>query len=77
LPRALIYPAGVFADRYGRKSIIVPATVLAVGYVVGPIVLGIVADGFGASAALMVAAVMLAGVALLFARAAPEPRRMV
>jgi MFS family permease len=27
----LIYPAGVFADRYGRKAIIVPATVIAGG----------------------------------------------
>src|SRR6185436_11760167 len=26
---ALIYPAGAFADRYGRKAIIVPATIMA------------------------------------------------
>jgi MFS family permease len=130
---ALIYPAGAFADRYGRKSIIVPATVLAAaaltlflwapsyawflvacvvwsvatgasgaapaayaadiapagmnamamsayrmlsdfGYVVGPVVLGIVADVFGATSALTVAAVMLASVGLLFARFAPTPR---
>jgi DHA1 family multidrug resistance protein-like MFS transporter len=43
-----------------------------VGYVIGPIGLGLVVDGFGAEAALAVAAVLVGGVGLLFARYAPE-----
>jgi DHA1 family multidrug resistance protein-like MFS transporter len=45
------------------------------GYVVGPIALGLVSDGLGADAALGVAAALLAAVALLFARLAPETYR--
>jgi len=131
---ALAYPAGVLVDRYGRKIIIVPATVLSgislllflmaptyawflvacaawsvamgisgaapaayaadtapagmsasalgtyrmlsdLGYVVGPIALGLTADLTGANAALAATAVMLTAVALLFARLAPETYR--
>jgi MFS family permease len=131
---ALAYPAGVLVDRYGRKIIIVPATVLSgislllflaaptyawflvacatwsvamgisgaapaayaadtapagmnaaalgtyrmlsdLGYVVGPITLGLAADLAGANAALAATAVMLTAVALLFARLAPETYR--
>jgi len=133
---ALAYPAGVLVDRYGRKIIIVPSTILSgvslvlflaaptyawflvacaawsvamgisgaapaayaadtapggmnaaalstyrmladLGYVVGPIALGLAADLAGASAALASAAVMLTAVALLFARFAPETYRAV
>jgi len=132
---ALAYPAGVLVDRYGRKIIIVPATVLSgislllfllaptygwflvacaawsvamgisgaapaayaadtapagmnaaalgtyrmlsdLGYVVGPIALGLAADLAGANAALAATAVMLTAVALLFARLAPETYRV-
>jgi len=125
------YPAGVLVDRYGRKSVIVPATLLTSasmllfllapsytwfvaaclvwsvaqgvggvapaayaadvapprmnaaamslyrtladsGYVVGPIVLGVVTDGFGIDTALATGASLLAGVGLLFAWRAPE-----
>ena len=45
------------------------------GYVVGPIALGVVADLAGADAALAGAAVLLVAVALLFARFAPETYR--
>jgi DHA1 family multidrug resistance protein-like MFS transporter len=45
------------------------------GYVIGPIALGLVADLAGADAALGGAAVLLVGVALLFARFAPETYR--
>lgn len=131
---ALAYPAGVMVDRYGRKIIIVPATIMSglsltlfllaptygwflagcaawsvamgisgaapaayaadtappgmnaaalssyrmladLGYVVGPIALGLVADLAGADAALGGAAVLLVAVALLFARFAPETYR--
>jgi predicted MFS family arabinose efflux permease len=134
---ALAYPAGVLVDRYGRKTVIVPATLLTSaalllfllapsyawflaaalvwsiaqgvggaaptayaadvapprmnaaamslyrtlgdsGYVVGPIVLGLITDGFGVEAALVTGAGLLASVGLLFAWRAPEshdPRR--
>jgi DHA1 family multidrug resistance protein-like MFS transporter len=130
----LAYPAGVLVDRYGRKIIIVPATILSglsllifllaptyawylvacaawsvamgisgaapaayaadtapggmnaaalstyrmladLGYVVGPIVLGLVADLAGADAALAATAALLTVVALAFARFAPETLR--
>src|SRR6267143_521377 len=130
----LAYPAGVLVDRWGRKVVIVPATVVAglslilfltapsyawflvacgtwsvavgisgaapaayaadvappgmnaaamstfrmladLGYVVGPIVLGVVTDVFGADAVLGGTAACLMLVALLFARLAPESDR--
>jgi MFS family permease len=45
------------------------------GYVVGPLVLGIVADGLGAPTALVVTGVLLVGSGLLFGRCAPETYR--
>lgn len=130
----LAYPAGVLVDRYGRKAVIVPATVVSgvslvlfllaptytwflagcvawsvavgvggaapaayaadvappgmnaaamsayrgladLGYVVGPVALGLVTDGLGADTALLSTAVLLVVVALLFARLAPETWR--
>ena len=128
----LAYPAGVLVDRYGRKPVIVPATLLTgmsmvlfllapsygvvrdgvalvwsmaqgiggvapaayaadvapprmnaaamslyrtladSGYVIGPIVLGLVTDAFGIEAALATGAGLLAGVGVLFAWRAPE-----
>ncbi len=131
---ALASPAGVLVDRYGRKPVIVPSTVVCgialllfvwapsypwflvacvawsvaagvsgaapaayaadvappgmnaaaistyrmlsdFGYVVGPIALGMATDGFGANAALAVAAVLLVVVGFMFARWAPETYR--
>jgi len=128
------YPAGMLVDRYGRKTVIVPATIgaglsmglfclapsydwficanivwgcaIAVGgaapaayaadcappgmnatamstyrmigdfgYMVGPIVLGMLADAAGAQSAVFVAASALVLTALLFARWAPESYR--
>ena len=128
------YPAGAMADRYGRKSVIVPATLVTalslilfseapsfswfiaasiawgmasaaggatpaayaadsapagmnaaaisgfrmlmdLGYVVGPITLGLVVDLFGPQAALWTAAILLAAVALFFSRWAPETHK--
>jgi MFS family permease len=130
----LAYPAGVLADRWGRKVVIVPSTVAAgvalllfvaapsypwflvacvtwsvavgasgaapaayaadiapsgtnaaamstfrmladLGYVVGPVVLGVVTDALGADVALTATAALLAAVGALFARLAPETRR--
>ena len=130
------YPAGVLVDRYGRKAVIVPATLVAgvalvvfllapsypwflaacaiwsvaagvsgaapaayaadvapagmnaaamstyrmladLGYVVGPIALGLVTDLAGADAALAGTATLLVAVAVLFARFAPETHRGV
>jgi MFS family permease len=127
----VIYPSGTLVDRYGRKSVIVPATFLAgvslllfllapsyawflagcvvwsvasgvggaapaayaadvappgmnaaamsafrmladLGYVVGPIALGLSTDLAGANATLAGTTVLLAATALLFARFAPE-----
>ena len=128
---ALVYPSGIVVDRYGRKTVIVPATLVAglslglflwapsypwflaaclvwgvaaglsagapaayaadiapagmnaaamstyrmfgdVGYVVGPVALGLVADFFGVETALAVAGSLLVLVSLAFARFAPE-----
>lgn len=130
----LAYPSGVLVDRFGRKAVIVPATLSSglaaalfaltpsfgwylfacgtwgvalgvasdapgayaadtalpgmnaavmstyrmlsdAGYVLGPLVLGIVADGFGAPVALAVAGSLLVVSALLFGRFAPEGYR--
>jgi len=130
----VIYPSGVLVDRYGRKFVIVPATMLAglslllfllassyawflagcvmwsiasgvggaapaayaadvapsgmnaaamsafrmladLGYVVGPIALGLAADLAGANLTLGGTALLLTGTALLFARFAPESYR--
>jgi DHA1 family multidrug resistance protein-like MFS transporter len=130
----VIYPSGLLVDRTGRKTVIVPGTLLSsaamaifllspsygwflaacvvwslasgvsgaapaayaadvappgmnaaamstyrmlsdVGYVVGPLALGLITDLFGAEAALATAAVLLAAVAALFWRLAPETYR--
>ncbi len=127
----LIYPAGALADRYGRKILIVPATLVSglslvvfllmpsygwflaacvvwsiavgvsgaapaayaadvappgmnaaamsayrmladLGYVIGPIALGLITDALGANAALATAALLLVAVAVLFGYYAPE-----
>lgn len=131
---AFAYPAGVLADRYGRKTVIVPATVMSgvslivflvapsyawflagcvawsvaagiggaapaayaadvappgmnaaamsayrmigdLGYVVGPVALGIATDLAGADATLTTTSALVVLVALLFARFAPETYR--
>jgi MFS family permease len=131
---ALAYPAGVMVDRYGRKIVIAPATVMAglsitlfalapsygwfliacvvwsiasgisgaapatyaadiappgmnaaamstyrmlgdLGYVVGPIALGLSTDLIGASVTLVGVALLLVIAATLFARFAPETYR--
>lgn len=130
----LAYPSGVLVDRFGRKAVIVPATLISglsaglfaltpsfgwylfacgvwgfalgvasdapgayaadtappgmnaavmstyrmlsdAGYVLGPLALGIIADGFGAPSALAVAGVLLILSAVLFGRFAPEGYR--
>jgi len=131
---AVVYPSGVLVDRYGRKCVIVPATIVSgvslllfllapsyawflagcvawslaggvsgaapaayaadvappgmnaaamsafrmladLGYVVGPIALGLAADLLGADATLGTTALLLAATALLFGRYAPESHR--
>jgi MFS family permease len=130
----LAYPSGVLVDRFGRKAVIVPATIASgtaaalfafvpdfawylaacslwslalgitsdapgayaadtaprgmnaavmstyrmlsdAGYVLGPLVLSVVADRLGAPAALWVASLLLIAAAVLFARWAPETYR--
>lgn len=131
---AASYPAGVLADRIGRKPIIVPSALLTAaafvvycwapslvwfgiacalwgvaaavngaapaayaadnaqpgmnaaamsgyrmvsdaGYVIGPILLGLIVDWQGAEAGLLFAALLVASAGLLFARFAPEQWR--
>jgi MFS transporter, DHA1 family, multidrug resistance protein len=130
----LAYPSGALADRFGRKLVIVPSTILTglsfllfllapsfgwfmvaciawsiaggiggaapsayaadiaptgmnaaamssfrmfaeTGYVLGPLVLGFIADVFGANAALGWTAAFLVVVGVLFGACAPEKRR--
>ena len=130
----LIYPSGMLIDRYGRKIVIMPATLVSaaamllflvmpgygwflagcivwsiatgvsgaapaayaadtapagmnaaamsayrmladLGYVIGPLALGAITDGFGAEAALATATVLLVAVAALFGWRAPETYR--
>ncbi|MSO90164.1 MAG: MFS transporter [Acetobacteraceae bacterium] len=129
-----IYPAGMLLDRFGRKVVIWPASMIAgvsmllfcfapsapwfmvaclvwgvasaiggaapaayaadcappglnattmsvhrmagdAGYVAGPILLGLLADGYGPEVALVVSAILLGSVGLLFAIMAPESYR--
>ncbi len=133
---AFAYPAGVLVDRYGRKTVIVPASVMSgvslvvflvapsyawflagcvawsvaagiggaapaayaadvappgmnaaamsayrmigdLGYVVGPVALGIATDLAGADATLATTAALVVLAALLFARFAPETYRQL
>jgi MFS family permease len=133
---AVAYPSGMLVDRYGRKAVIVPATILAgaslavfllapsyawflagcavwsiaggvsgaapaayaadvappgmnaaamsayrmfgdLGYVIGPIALGLGTDVIGADSTLATTAALLVAVALLFAHRAPESYRGV
>jgi len=130
----LAYPSGVLADRYGRKLLIVPSTIMTgvsmvlfllapsflwfmvacaawsiatgiqssapgayaaditppgmnaaamstfrsiseTGYVLGPLVLGAIADLFGANTALGATAALMAVVGILFGLFAPEKSR--
>ena len=131
---SIAYPAGMLVDRFGRKAVIVPATLVAgisllmfcfapsypwfttacvlwgaamsvggsapvayaadlapsgmnaaamstyrmvsdFGYVVGPIVLGLVVDGYGTTTALVIAAGLTIGIGLAFRLFAPESHR--
>ncbi len=131
---SIAYPAGALADRFGRKAVIVPATMLAglslllfcfapsypwftaacvlwgvtmavggsapvayaadlappgmnatamstyrmvsdFGYIIGPIVLGLIVDGYGSITALMTAAGLTILVGLAFRLFAPETHR--
>ena len=131
---SVAYPAGILVDRFGRKAVIVPATVLSglsllmfcfapsypwfttacvfwgvamsvggsapvayaadlaprgmnaaamsmyrmvsdFGYVIGPIVLGLVVDGYGSITALVAAAGLTILVGLAFRLFAPESHR--
>jgi MFS transporter, DHA1 family, multidrug resistance protein len=128
------YPSGWLADRFGRKTVIVPATLMTgasmllfclapnygwfiaasvawgvassvggsapaayaadsappdmnaaamsffrtvgdAGYVIGPLALGMVADLYGPTVALLLGASLVSGVGVVFAAAAPETYR--
>jgi MFS transporter, DHA1 family, multidrug resistance protein len=46
-----------------------------IGYVIGPLALGLIVDGYGAVTAIGVAAALLVGITLVFAISAPETHR--
>ena len=131
----LIYPSGVLVDRYGRKIVIMPATLVSgvamllflvmpgygwflagcvvwsiatgvsgaapaayaadtapagmnaaamsayrmladLGYVIGPLALGAITDGFGPETAIAAATVLLVAAAIVFGWRAPETYRL-
>ncbi len=69
------YAADVAPPEYSATAMSVYRTLADSGYVLGPILLGVIADAFGMTIALMVASSMLIAVALLFAFRAPESYR--
>ncbi len=66
------YAADVAPPRMNAAAMSLYRTLSDSGYVVGPIVLGLVTDGLGVEMALLTGAVLLAGIGLLFAWRAPE-----
>ncbi len=66
------YAADTAPKAYAATAMSLFRTLADAGYVVGPIVLGAVADGVGLSAAVFLASGLLVGVALLFAVFARE-----
>ena len=69
------YAADITVKSHAATAMAAYRTLADVGYVVGPIALGLIADGFGLPSALYLASALLIGVALLFAKFAPETYR--
>jgi MFS family permease len=69
------YAADISPKVYSATAMSTYRTLADAGYVVGPIVLGAIADGFGLAAPLYFAAALLIGIALAFATFAPETHR--
>lgn len=68
------YAADISSKAHGAAAMSTYRTLADVGYVVGPIMLGLMADEYGLSVPLFVSSALLVGVALAFARYAPETR---
>ena len=68
------YAADISPKARGAAAMSTYRTIADAGYVVGPIVLGVLADEYGLSVPLFLSSALLAGVALAFARYAPETR---
>jgi MFS family permease len=66
------YAADISPKAYSATAMSAYRTLSDAGYVVGPIVLGAIADGFGLSVPLYVASILLISIGLSFARFAPE-----
>ena len=66
------YAADVAPPRMNAAAMSLYRTLADSGYVIGPIVLGLVTDAFGIEAALATGAALLVGVGALFAWRAPE-----
>lgn len=69
------YAADVTPPAHAATAMGAFRTLADAGYVIGPILLGLIADGFGLSTAIFTASGLLIGVALLFAAFAPESYR--
>jgi DHA1 family multidrug resistance protein-like MFS transporter len=68
------YAADISAKAHGAAAMSTYRTLADAGYVVGPIMLGLLADQYGLSFPLFLSSALLVGVALAFARYAPETR---
>ena len=69
------YAADIAPREYAATAMSAYRTLSDAGYVVGPILLGVIADDFGMTSGLIAASAMLIAVALLFAAKAPETYR--
>ncbi len=68
------YAADISPKAHGAAAMSTYRTLADAGYVIGPIALGLLADGYGLSVPLFLSAGLLVGVALAFLRFAPETR---
>ena len=69
------YAADIAPREHAATAMSAYRTISDAGYVIGPILLGVIADLFGMTAALVTASGMLIAIALLFAAKAPETYR--
>ncbi len=68
------YAADISDRAYAAAAMSTYRTLADVGYVIGPILLGLLADQYGLSTPLFVSSALLIGIALAFARYSPETR---
>ncbi len=69
------YAADIAPREHAATAMSAYRTLSDAGYVIGPILLGVIADEFGMTSALITASAMLIAIALVFAAKAPETYR--